>query len=221
VGPVRFSSRKRSLLALAATALVAATGFSAAPASALTPVSCPSFTVLHNDRIGAAVLPSGTYMIELGGNSILDCDGASKLFARFLADYDGVLPSPWRVVPEGSGRASFTTGGGGGFSVTRGSGGGAAPTPLGQLCPGAFTVEGNATVDSLTFVKGKYLLYIPPRSGITCRRASGLFTRFLGSAGGRLPSPWRLVNQTGTFFKPEHPLRSAFRVEAVRGAGPA
>ncbi len=218
--PIRFSSRKRPLFALVATALVAATGFSAAPASALTPVSCPSFTVLHNDRIGAAVFPSGTYMISLGGSSILDCDGASKLFARFLADYDGVLPRPWRVVPEGSGSASFTTGGSGGFSVSLGSGGGAAPSHLGRLCPGSFTVEGNATVDSLAFARGKYLLYIPPRSGITCRRASSLFTRFLGSGGG-LPSPWRLVNQTGTFFKPEHPVRSAFRVEAARGAGPA
>jgi hypothetical protein len=41
----------------------------------------------------------------------------------------------------------------------------------------------------------------------------GCETRFLSTPGGRLLAPWRLKNQTATFFKPEHPMRSAFRVE--------
>ena len=76
-------------------------------------------------------------------------------------------------------------------------------------------------VGSLRFTRGRFLLYIPARSLITCNRASVLFTRFLAQPGGRLPSPWRLTNQTATFFKPAHPLRSAFRVEPLNGAGPA
>ncbi|HEU4392581.1 MAG TPA: hypothetical protein VFR04_02965 [Solirubrobacterales bacterium] len=201
-------------LGLAAAALLAVV-VPAPSAPAITPVSCPSFTVLHNDSIGPAVLPSGTYTVSLGATSGLSCASASRLFARFLADYDGVLPPPWRVVAEGSGKASFTRGGKAGFSVARGSGGGGGDTGLGRLCAGSFTVEADATVGPLSFPRGKYLLYLPPRSGIACNRASVLFTRFLGAPGARLPFPWRLKTQTATFFKPEHPLRSAFRVEPL------
>ena len=72
-------------------------------------------------------------------------------------------------------------------------------------------------VGPLFFAKGPYLLYIPARSAITCRRASVLFTRFLAAPGGMLPDPWQVDTQTATFFKPAHPLRSAFRVEPANG----
>ncbi len=146
----------------------------------------------------------------------VSCAAASKLFARFLTDYDGVLPRPWTVVGEGSGKASFSRGTFVEFSVRR-SGGGGGNSALGALCPGSYTVNASARVGPLSFQKGAYLLYIPPRSGIACRRASVLFTRFLSTPGGRLPAPWRLKNQTATFYKPEHPTRSAFRVEPVNG----
>jgi hypothetical protein len=35
---------------------------------------------------------------------------------------------------------------------------------------------------------------------------------------GTLPYPWRLLNQTATFYKPAHPERSAFRIEPIAGA---
>jgi hypothetical protein len=35
-----------------------------------------------------------------------------------------------------------------------------------------------------------------------------------------MPFPWRLKNQTATFCKPEHPVRSASRIEPANGAGP-
>jgi len=35
---------------------------------------------------------------------------------------------------------------------------------------------------------------------------------------GTLPFPWRLKNQTATFYKPAHPERSAFRIEPIAGA---
>ncbi|HKF83899.1 MAG TPA: hypothetical protein VKB23_13175 [Solirubrobacterales bacterium] len=127
---------------------------------------------------------------------------------RFLEDWDGNLPKPWRVSAEGSAKASFTRGGLPGFTVSLTSGGGGGSSELGALCAGTFTVNAGSDVGPLYFAKGPYLLYIPTRSAITCRRASVLFTRFLASPGGMLPAPWRVATQTATFLKPAHPLRS-------------
>jgi hypothetical protein len=208
-----YSKRAVTTFVLALVAALTA----AAPASAAT---CPSFQVLHNDRIGPASFPAGSY--EMTVEPGLSCKAASQLFARFLEDYDGVLPKPWRVVAEGSGVASFVNGSGGaGFTVSRSGGGGGeggGNNVLGKLCPGSFTVNANSQVGPLLFPKGQYLVYIPPRSGISCRRASVLFTRFLAAPGGTLPFPWRLKNQTATFYKPAHPERSAFRIEPLAGA---
>ena len=56
---------------------------------------CPStFQVLHDDSIGALSLPAGPYTITVKG---LSCAAASTLFTRFLQDFDGVLPRPWRL----------------------------------------------------------------------------------------------------------------------------
>jgi hypothetical protein len=185
----------------------------AASASAAT---CPSFKVLHNDRIGAANLPAGNYTITT--DTGLSCQAASQLLARFLQDWDGNLPKPWRVVAEGTGKASFTRGGLPGFSVARGGGsGGGGNNELGRLCSGTFTVNASADVGPLSFPQGQYLVYIPAQSGITCRRASVLFTRFLAAPEGQLPFPWRVKTQTATFYKPAHPLRSAFRLEPADG----
>lgn len=211
-----YSMRLLSTLALALGAALAALALTAAaPASAAT---CPSFRVLHDDRIGPASFPAGSYEVTVEPG--LSCKAASQLFARFLEDYDGVLPKPWRVVAEGSGVASFVGGVAAGFTVSRatGGGGGSGNNVLGKLCPGSFTVNAGSRVGPLLFPKGRYLIYIPPRSGISCRRASVLFTRFLAAPGGTLPYPWRLKNQTATFFKPIHPERSAFRIEPIAGA---
>jgi hypothetical protein len=152
----------------------------------------------------------------------LSCSAASKLFARFLEDWDGKLPRPWRIEAEGRGAAAFAKGGKPGFTVSLAKGGGGGTgggsSELGQLCPGTFTVEGRSRVANLIFNKGQYLLYIPAGSAIGCRRASLLFTRFLG-AGGTLPPPWRLRSQIATFYKPAHSQRSAFRIETLNGAG--
>ncbi|HEV7398702.1 MAG TPA: hypothetical protein VGN84_00385 [Solirubrobacterales bacterium] len=200
---------------LALVVLAAAAGGSSATAA----TSCPSFRVLHNDRIGSAVFPAGSYAISIASSANLSCAAASKNFTRFLADYDGVLPRPWTVLAEGSGKASFRQAGVVAFSVARSSGGGEGNSSLGVLCKGTFTVNAGSRVGPLFFPKGPYLLYIPPRSGISCNRASVLFTRFLG-AGGMLPPPWRTIAQTATFYKPANPQRSAFRVEPLSGAGP-
>lgn len=212
------AKRRLALLATAAALAVAAVpAFGASTAAAAT---CPTFRVLHNDRIGPAVLPAGTYNVTPESGSGLTCSAASKLFTRFLEDYDGVLPRPWRVVAEGEGQASFPKGQLPGFSVALISGGGEGGNRyIGSLCPNPYTVNAGGRVGPLFFPKGQYLLYLPTGSGISCNRASVLFTRFLGQPGGTLPYPWRLKNQTATFYKPQNPTRSAFRVEPINGSG--
>jgi hypothetical protein len=203
--------KKLVLASLLAFALLTLGGAGSASAA-----GCPSFKVLHNDRIGPAVLPAGNYTIAVGPQSDLNCYSASQLFTRFLEDFDGNLPGGWSVVAQGSGKAAFKQGGTLGFSVAKGGREEKEESTLGALCPNTFTVNSNAPVGPLTFDKGVYLLYIPPLSAISCNRASVLFTRFLG-AGGMLPSPWKLTPQTATFYKPAHPQRSAFRVEPLAG----
>jgi hypothetical protein len=207
-------SRRRLSVALA-TALVGVAALLSLGAGSAAAASCPSFRVLHDDRIGAAVLPAGNYEVTVSGG--LGCPASSKLFARFLSDWDGNLPKPWRLKAEGSGKATFT-GGSLSFSVRlSGGGGGGGNTEIGKLCPGTFTVNAGTDVGPLFFAKGPYLIYIPTRSAITCRRASVLFTRFLAAPGGALPDPWQVKTQTATFYKPAHPLRSAFRLEPANG----
>jgi hypothetical protein len=219
VGHVRAHARRLggafALVLVASLSLLALSGGATASAA-----SCPSFRVLHNDRIGPANLPAGGYTITADAG--LSCQTASQLFTRFLEDYDGVLPKPWKVSGEGSGKASFTRAGLPGFSVRReGGAGGGGNNELGKLCSGTFTVNAGSRVGPLFFPKGQYLIYLPPRSAISCRRASVLFTRFLAVPGGTLPFPWRLMNQTATFYKPAHPERSAFRIEPLNGPKPA
>jgi hypothetical protein len=217
--PTKKAALALALGALALAALVLALGGAGAPRAAAA-TACPSFRVLHNDRIGPASLPAGNYSVTPAASSGLSCAAASQLFTRFLEDYDGILPRPWRVIAQGSGKASFARGNAAGFSVSR-SGGGGGDTSLGKLCNGTYTVNATANVGPLFFPRGQYLVYIPPRSGMPCNRARVLFTRFLAQPEGMLPFPWRVNSQIATFYKPAHPQRSAFRIEPLNGAGPA
>src|ERR1700761_478672 len=111
----RIRPRRSRALSIAVGALIAAllAAVFAGPAGAApmtpTPKACPSFRVLHNDRIGPAVFPAGDYTITLEAES-LTCATGGQLFARFLEDFDGILPTPWKVAPEASGRSSFLRG---------------------------------------------------------------------------------------------------------------
>jgi len=221
----------RSEPRLGRIALVSLLGFLAAVALAFSaradgapvaPSTCPAFRVLHEDRIGPALFPAGSYEVKVESSN-LTCKGTAELFARFLEDYDGVLPTPWNVVNEGPGKASFTRGAQlPGFSVSltmKSEAGGGTNPILGTLCPGTFSVQSTTVVGPLRFTKGAFLIYLPSGSAITCPGASALFKRFLG-AGGPLPAPWKLVTQTATFYKPAAPARTAFRIEPLNGAGP-
>jgi hypothetical protein len=209
---------------IAALALAVAAGpAAAAPAPAAK--TCPNFRVLHNDRIGAAVFPAGNYTINLESASH-DCKTVGELFARFLEDWDGVLPTPWKVSPEASGKASFVRGALPGFSVEltkRQSSGeiekeGASNPDLGTLCRNPFTVNHTTTLRPLRFTKGQFLIYLPAGSTINCEQAVSLFQRFLGNSPN-VPAPWKLTSQTATFYKPASPTRSAFRIEPLSGSG--
>jgi hypothetical protein len=197
-------------------------GASAAAPTPPASIACRGFKVLHDDRIGPASFPAGTYTVAIPIAAELSCKEGNELFARFLEDFDGVLPRPWKLSAEGSGKATFAQGAKPGFSValSKSSGseeGGTSPV-LGTLCNGTFSVNSNVVVGPLRFTKGKFLIYLPPKTGISCRRASLLFTRFL-AATPDLPSPWRLQSQTATFSKPSNPTRSAFRIEPLDGSG--
>jgi hypothetical protein len=221
----RFGPRRSraALIALGALIAAVALAFAARPAAAAPAAkACPSFRVVHNDRIGAAVFPAGNYTITLE-NATLDCKSGGELFARFLEDFDGVLPTPWKVSPEGSGMSAFLRGSQPGFSValtkkSEGEDEGGTNPDLGTLCRNPFTVNHTTVIRPLRFTKGKFLIYLPGGSAINCEQAVVLFQRFLG-ASPTLPSPWKLTTQSATFYKPANPTRSAFRIEPLAGAG--
>ncbi len=213
VRPMPAGKRLTATALLTLAALLGALALSAAAAPSASAATCPSFRVLHNDRIGAVNLPAGNYTLTTEESSGLSCGRASQLFARFLQDWDGNLPGNWRAVAQGTGKAAFVRGNRRAFTVVRSSGGGGNNNRVGRLCPVPFTVNAEMAVGPLFFEQGSYRIYRPAGSGINCRRAAILFTRFLGQPGGRLPFPWRVANQTATFFKPAHPVRSSFRIE--------
>jgi len=62
---------------------------------------CPgTFRVLNNDRIGPLRIAKGPYWIVLLQRRGLSCKQASRLFTRFLDDFDGNLPPPWVLEPQ-------------------------------------------------------------------------------------------------------------------------
>jgi hypothetical protein len=202
-----------ALAALAITAPQAAAATPKAQASA----ACPSFRVLHNDRIGPAVLPAGNYAVIPKGLG-LTCQSASKLFTRFLQNYDGNLGGGWVVVAQGKGKARFDRNGTPGFRVERngssgGGGGGNVPSTYGSVCPGQFEVLNDDVIGPLSFPKGGYRIVIPKGSIITCQNAAKLFKQFLNHPDGILPKNWRLKPTVALFFKPANPKGKKFRVD--------
>src|SRR5215210_8455749 len=182
--------------------------------------SCPTFfRVLHNDRIGRLKLRAGNYRITLLAVGNLSCGRASRLFARFLEDFDGRLPRPWRLILSTATfqRGSSTVG----FRVKPAvgpppspSGGGKHPRN-GNRCPGTFRVLHRDRIGRLRLPAGPYRITLLSGRGLNCRGASRNFRRFLQGAAGNLPRPWRLNVQTGTFTRGRG-SRTGFRVKPVR-----
>jgi len=165
------------------------------------PVNCPTFRVLHNDRIGKLNLPKGNYSVTVLNGAKLSCAQSSVWFARFLQDWDGVLPKPWVLNVK---TATFTRGLGSdtGFRVSKGgSGGGGGGGATRKSCPGYFTVLNNDSIGSFRVPAGRYRLTLLSPDQITCASASNKFGKFLQDFDGVLPKPWVLNPQTATFTR--------------------
>jgi hypothetical protein len=206
-----------ALVALAAAALA----LPAAPAAAAT--QCPAtFDVLHNDHVGSMSLPAGQYTVSV---TQVSCAGASKLFAQFLSDYDGILPFPW--VANAADR-SFTRGSGPtSFSVKRGAYPPVPPSPPTPArpvaCPGTFSVLHDDRIGSQPFPQGAYKLRLLG-TGFTCQRISQWFAQFLDDFDGNLPRPWTMSAPSGTsvggvFAVPAETVFSALRSGSSTGGG--
>ncbi|MQA74918.1 MAG: hypothetical protein GEU88_11355 [Solirubrobacterales bacterium] len=186
--------------ALLAIALIAPARGHAAPAS------CPTFEVLHNDRIGKVKLAKGTYKVKVLDDELLSCPQASKLFAQFLQDFDGKLPDGWRAKSKAKGAkfsqrrsgAAFRVKRGGGSSGGGGGGGGNQPSGNAVKCP-TFQVLHNDEIDGLRFPGGTYQM--TALGGLKCSKASDLFAEFLSDDQGSLPGRWRLKAASGTFLR--------------------
>ena len=73
---------------------------------------CPNvFTVENNDRIGKLRLKAGPYRYTRLTPTSPSCTRIPTLFARFLQDFEGNLPKPWRLNVR---RAAFIKRGTGG-----------------------------------------------------------------------------------------------------------
>jgi len=229
--PLRHGFRTRTRFLAGFVALATVTLVVAAPGPAVAAQStCPTFQVLHNDRIGKLRLRAGDYTIRIGNQRRLSCESASDLFRQFLEDYDGTLPDGWRVqarrsrfIQRSSGDAFTVTrtrdggggtggGGGGGGSGTGGGGSGQHPA-TGRACPAPFTVQNNDRIGELKLPAGKYRITLLAIGRLSCQRASSIFARFLQDYTGDLPGAWRLDPKTATFSKSTH---YGFRVKPYR-----
>jgi hypothetical protein len=181
--------------------------------AAAAPETCPStFTVLHDDRIGSFQVPAGHYQLTTLESSRLSCAAAADAFRRFLEDWDGRLPAPWRLDAATS---TFTASGGAGFRIARvgapsGGGGGRHPA-TGVLCPGVFRVQHDDWIGSFDLPRGEYTVVLLSVGPLSCDRAMRLFATFLTDFDGRLPRPWLLDPVTGTFLRGSHWV--GFRIE--------
>jgi hypothetical protein len=178
--------------------------------------TCPGFfRVLHNDHIGSLPVPAGQYRITLLAVGRLSCSSASRAFANFLQDFDGVLPRPWLLdVRTGTFLRGSTHVG---FRVKQAVGPAPRPAPIGRhpadgtRCPGFFEVEADDRIGRLRLPAGDYIITILRGGNISCSEASDEFAGFLDDPSGALPRPWRLGARKGVFT--EGRTRNGFRVK--------
>lgn len=203
-----------ALSAVAALAALAALPAGASAAGDPSSTRCPgTFTVLHNDHIGALQLPAGRYDVTVRTPATLSCADASKLFAKFLQRPDGNLPSGWRLNVGQSRFSNRSTdqafsvrearsgGGGGGGAGGDGGGGGR------QTCP-TFQVQHNDRIGSLRIPAGNYVISV---KNMSCQGASKQFAAFLQRPSGNLPDGWQLKPRKAKFRNPD--TGESFRIK--------
>jgi hypothetical protein len=202
-------------LALCAAALIAVN----APAIMQGPTQCTAtFEVLHNDRVGSLQLPQGSYQVRPFD---IGCTRTSHLFAEFLQDYNGVLPSPWHYTVQGVGRGTFIFGNAERrFVVLRvatstpghASQGGGAHGEL--ACDATFAVQHNDRIGRLRLRAGQYRVTMLG-SRLSCTRAYRLLAQFLDQPSGRLRGGWIVLPQLAEFVRGSSYY--GFRVKRVGG----
>jgi hypothetical protein len=211
------SSRLIPLGALvAASLLIAIVAAGAAPAA---PAKCPTFRVLHDDRIGSVSLPAGTYGVS---PTKLSCATASDLFTEFLDDWDGKLPRPWKIKGNGVGKATFTGSGGQRFSVARGGGGGGGGgggqhPASGLVCSTRLAITADERIGALKLAKGTYIIDRLSTTSPSCDQDIDLATSFLADFDGKLPDGWVVLPDDGTFVRGS--VTYGFRLEPASGGG--
>jgi hypothetical protein len=205
-------------------AVAGAAALGASPAQAA-PATCPgTFQVLHNDTIGFAAVPAGSYQITTLDASALSCASASKAFTRFLQDFDGKLPSPWRLKAltgtfvRGNGPASFEVAPVSTPAPTPTPSGGGGTHPEGNRCGGTFRVLHDDRIGRLKLPAGRYRITLGPSQPVSCKASSRALARFLARPDGSLPRGWSLNTGTGTFSRNG---AVAFRIKPTVAAGSA
>ena len=216
----------RRKASIAAVAAVVVTGFSLATSgvvAAPAPTKCAgSFTVMHNDRIGSVPFPAGPYSMTA---TTINCVQASNLFRSFLQDWDGKLPSGWRVGLSGSVRNFTRASSTDAFTATpqtKPTPGPApippTPTPSSLTCPGTFQVLHNDQVGAMILPAGSYRITRVTSKSMTCAQASTSFAYFLNNSyAGNLPKPWTMNVATKTFY--DGSSTNGFRVAKISGLG--
>ncbi len=195
----------RIRLVLLAAAVLSVVALASPGAAQSAPLRCPgTFRVLHDDHVGKLELAAGPYVIDVIDPSRLSCSDASDLFRQFLEDFDGKLQRPWvvnvstRTFSRGSGSST-------GFTVTRssggGGGGGGQHPATGTSCPSFFHVLHNDHIGKLKLPAGEYRITLLSVGRISCARAARYFAQFLQDFDGRLPRPWTIDVETGSFMR--------------------
>lgn len=188
------------------TVAIAAGAIAPATASAQSATTCPAtFQVLHNDRIGALKLPAGAYQITATG---LSCAEASRRFTQFLQDWDGNLPSPWRVVAS---RSQFVRGTSGtNFTVRR------VTTPASPgTCAGTFAIFEPVSAAGLRIGLGHWALSVA--GGLSCTTAFQVFAQTADT--NLVPPGWTVDPATNTFRRGGQSFVAANQGDAPSGIG--
>ncbi len=180
--------------------------------------ACPTFTVLHNDKIGAITFPAGPYNVtDLKG---VTCQQSSTLFAQFLQDWDGNLPGGWALKQVGASRVFYSKGGHG-FTATPAKtptpAPGPTPAPSSLTCPGSFQVVHNDKIGAMSLPAGNYRINrLTSSQKITCPQATAWFAYFLNhDYAGNLPAPWTMNTAAKTFY--DGSKTNGFNVQRLSG----
>ena len=152
----------------------------------------------------------------------ISCSQASTLFAQFLQDWDGKLPSGWKVSISGNTRHFTRSGSTQAFTATPETKPTPAPTPeptpSSLTCPGSFRVMHNDRIGAMSLPAGNYRITRLTSGSVSCPTASVQFAYFLDhDSAGNLPYPWKMNTATKTFYRGS--ANNGFRVKLISTTG--